>query len=435
MKIGFVGLGAMGSALACRLISEHTLLVYDLNAGAVQQFVQKGATAAPSLAQMARESDVVILCLPRSADVEKVIFAADGLAEGLAKGKLIIDQTSGIPGETNSFACRLAALGAEMLDAPVAGGVPSAIAGKITIMVSGSDHACERAKHVFHSVTPNLYRASNRVGDAQAVKMLNNMMNSCYRIVTLELVALACKLGLSLRAITNALSAGNAGNFSTRMLLPAIIERRSSADFALSLMVKDNNQAIDLGMQLDVAMPLSCLARGIMQASLNGFGADARLDDVVPFMETMTGVRYHDGEGTGADKTPETEEVAELFVDTLAACNRLIACENLAVGVKYGLSLEVMGEIINNASGWSRACESVVAELSGKAGKPERSLSQTVASLRRIEQLGASHGVPLLVTAQVRAICEGWLNEAGRGAPLDSMAQYYQRVSGVSFAR
>jgi 3-hydroxyisobutyrate dehydrogenase len=302
MKIGYVGLGAMGGALARRLVAEYPLVVWDLNKRAVETLLALGASTVESLADMGRQCEVVILCLPRSSDVEQVIFGSRGLIQGLSTGKIVIDQTSGVPSRTARFAERLSELGVGLIDAPVAGGVPSALAGTVTIMTSGPDRAYEAVVPILKTISPKVYRASNRVGDGQAVKLINNTMNAGYRFATLELVALGRKLGLSLRSMTDALNHGWGRNYSSRQLLPAIVDQRSSTDFALALMVKDLNQTISLGLECGVPMQIANLARGLLQVGVNMLGESARLDDVVPFMESLTGASLAEAERASGTK-------------------------------------------------------------------------------------------------------------------------------------
>ena len=119
MRVGYIGLGAMGGALARHLVGKYTLTVLDLNSAIVASFEALGARSARSSKELARQCDVVLMCLPRSSDVERVLFGPDGLAEGLSAGAIVIDQTSGIPDETRGFAQRLAERGVSMMDAPV----------------------------------------------------------------------------------------------------------------------------------------------------------------------------------------------------------------------------------------------------------------------------------------------------------------------------
>ena len=137
MELGYVGLGAMGGALARRLMLSHKLRVLDLRLEAVAEYAENGAIPAQDGTSLARESDIVLLCLPRSADVREAIFGAGGLAEGLSPGKIVVDQTSGNPDDTRAMAAELAEQGITLIDAPVSGGPAGADAGTIAIMVGG----------------------------------------------------------------------------------------------------------------------------------------------------------------------------------------------------------------------------------------------------------------------------------------------------------
>src|SRR5205085_7637020 len=119
MKVGYIGLGALGSQLALRLVPSNELTVWDLSSEAVARLAGRGARGVATAAEVARASDVVVLCLPRSADVRSVLFSEAGLAAGLSPGKLVIDQTSGIPAMTRAMAQELASRGVAMMDAPV----------------------------------------------------------------------------------------------------------------------------------------------------------------------------------------------------------------------------------------------------------------------------------------------------------------------------
>lgn len=426
MKIGYVGLGAMGGALAKWLIVDHDLQVWDLNPDAMKRLVDLGARAATSLPQMARDCDVVILCLPRSKNVETAIFGENGLAEGLSAGKVVVDQTSGVASETQAMAEKLAAMGVAMIDAPVAGGVPSAVGGTITIMLSGPDDAQAMAMPAFKAMTSKIYRASNQAGDAQSVKTLNNMMNMVFRVATLEFTALAVKLGAALPALTETFKSGVAGNFTCRTVLPAIIEGRSTGDFALTLMLKDNNQALNLGMAAQVPMPFSSLARGVLQQNINVTGPAANLDDVITFMEQVTGVAF-------AEATPkdDADHVTVLVETALAGCNRAIAYEILSLAAKMGMALADFGEIVNNGSAWSRECETVLAELAGTSPAPDRTIGQTVAALQELEALNLGLGVASVMLGETRALFENAARELGNDASVAGLAAIFERTGSV----
>jgi 3-hydroxyisobutyrate dehydrogenase len=266
--VGYVGLGAMGGALAQNLLAGFDLHVLDRNPAALAAFAARGATAAPDGVTLARACDVVILCLPRSSDVREALFGASGLADGLAPGALVIDQTSGIPGQTAEMAEVLARRGILMVDAPVSGGVPAAAAGKVTIIASGPDAAWERGEFILRALSDKVFRCSDRVGDGQALKLVNNAIGMGFRVNALELVALGRKAGLGLAAMVDHLNAGLAANFTTRNMLAGLVEGRSTTNFALSLMAKDLSEAMALGLATQVGMPFTGATRGTVQTGL-----------------------------------------------------------------------------------------------------------------------------------------------------------------------
>ena len=291
MKIGYVGLGALGSELARRFLQAHSLTVWDLNPAATKTFEALGARVAPSAAQLARDSDVVLLCLPRSSDVRELLFGAGQMAEGLARGKLVIDQTSGVPGETREIAQQLAQRGVEMLDAAVSASPHIVSQGSAVLMASAPDAVYERALPILRTITQTIYRCGTRVGDGQAMKMVNNAMNAANRLGTLEIVAMGRTMGLSLECMADALNKGSARNQTTEKMLPALVQGKASTNFALSLMLKDVNQAVALGMDLGTPMPICNVVRGLLQIGLNTLGANAKLEDMVGVIESMAGTR------------------------------------------------------------------------------------------------------------------------------------------------
>jgi 3-hydroxyisobutyrate dehydrogenase len=315
VKIGYIGLGAMGKPLALRLVDKYELHVWDLNPKACAEAQRCGAHVAPSVRELAVCCDVILLCLPRSENVRQAVLGPDGLVHGLAAGKVIIDQTSGVPAETRSIAAQLAQRGVAMLDAPVAGGVPAAQAGRITIMVSGEQDAFERTSAILRTISPNVFYCGERVGDGQAIKLLNNVMNAACRISTLEAVAFGTKLGLSLETLATVLNNSSARSRITQSVLPALVESKLATDFALSLMVKDVRQATELGLQTGVPMPLSGIALGLLQIGVNTLGAEARLEDVPRFILSMAGVQLTDEK---LRQAREASPDASLDADTLS---------------------------------------------------------------------------------------------------------------------
>ncbi|HSW19390.1 MAG TPA: NAD(P)-dependent oxidoreductase, partial [Ramlibacter sp.] len=309
LSIGYIGLGAMGAALARRLLASYKLQVWDIHRQATASFESEGAVVAASAKELARACNVILLCLPRSADVDRLVFGPDGLLEGLAPGTIIIDQTSGVPEETRDIARRLQAHDVTMIDAPVAGGVAAAQEGRITMMVSGPARACEQVLPVLQAISPTVVRCGDRLGDGQAFKAVNNVMNAACRLATLEAVAMGRKMGLSLAAMTEAINNSTGRSRISMHALPALLEGRPSSDFALPLMVKDVDQAIALGANAHAPMPIAALTRALLQMGVNLIGPSARLEDMIGLIESMAGTRLAD-ESSGNPEDAEAPAAA-----------------------------------------------------------------------------------------------------------------------------
>jgi 3-hydroxyisobutyrate dehydrogenase len=315
MQIGYIGLGAMGSALAGRFLPAHPLVVWDLNGAALAAFEKRGAKAAPSAAELARQCDVILLCLPRSADVRNLVFGAGGLAEGLTAGKLVIDQTSGVPGETREIARELAGRGVGMIDAPVSGGVAGAAGGTISIMASGPDADYERALPVLTAISPNVFRCGQRVGDGQAMKLVNNVLSAGCRLATLEIVAVGRKMGLSLASITDVVNKGSGRNRTSKLMLQNMVDGKASASsFFMSHMLKDINQAVQLGMDCGVPTTVTSAVRSLLQIGVGTRGEKAQLEEMLEVIEQQAGTRIADGRPGAASASAAPAPAGELRV-------------------------------------------------------------------------------------------------------------------------
>ena len=291
MRIGYIGLGAMGGVLARRLLNSRELHVFDRDAGAVEALAELGATPAGSPAEIARRCDVVMICVPRSADVHRVIFGPEGLVDALGPGKIVVDQTSGDPAETRAMAAELKGRGIAMLDAPVSGGAKGATAGTIAIMVGGEVDDFERVLPVLEAISPNVFRCG-QIGAGQVLKLINNTISTCNRFALLKGVALGRKNGLDLAKMAEVLNKGGARSRASENMLPALVRGEASGTFALSLMLKDLNLAAGLAIQSGAPMHFGQLARAMLQVASNELGPDANLDDIATIVATQAGTKF-----------------------------------------------------------------------------------------------------------------------------------------------
>lgn len=398
LKVGYVGLGSMGSSLSKHLVERFDLTVFDRNPQAIATLVAQGAKAAVTAAQLAKMCDVIVLCLPRTSDVQDALFGEHGMAGSLTGGKLVIDQTSGIPHETAAIAKELEARNVAMLDAPLSGGIPAAINRKVTVIASGSDAAWATAEPVLLAMTASVFRCSDRVGDAQALKLVNNAIGAGYRMATLELVALGRKMGLGLPQLVQSLNDGSGANFTTRHMLMGLVEGRSTTNFALELMVKDLNAALSLGTATHCAMPMTSGARGLMQTGLNLLGKGAVLDDVITLTEKLSDMSFKpEGNALASSgTTTESDEPFTLIDRAVTACNAIAVCECVAMGHQFGLPMAQMARILNVGSAWSKVSEDILPALAD-ASEPKLALTYENArsALSTMVTQAARLGVPL----------------------------------------
>ena len=149
------------------------------------RFADAGGVPTQSAQALARESDMVMTCLPTSAEVRDVLFGEGRVAEVLRPGQIWADMTTGDPGETREMAARLAEKGVQMIDAPVSGGPHGANAGTIAIMVGAPAELFAKVKPIFETISPNIFHTGD-VGTGHVMKLVNNVISAGVRAVTFE---------------------------------------------------------------------------------------------------------------------------------------------------------------------------------------------------------------------------------------------------------
>ena len=174
-NIGFIGLGIMGKPMAGNLIKGgHTLFLHS-RSGVPQELTAAGGKACASAKEVAQKADIIITMVPDTPDVEKVLFGQNGVAEGLSRGKTVIDMSSISPIETKKFAKRVNELGCEYVDAPVSGGEVGARNAALTIMVGGNQATFDKVKPVFELMGKNITLVGGN-GDGQTCKVCNQII-------------------------------------------------------------------------------------------------------------------------------------------------------------------------------------------------------------------------------------------------------------------
>jgi len=260
MKIGFIGLGVMGRPMAQHLIEGgHTVFLNRVKDES-QHLVEKGGLAVATASEVAQASDVIILMLPDTPDVEAVLFGRDGVAEGLGDGKTVVDMSSISPVATKEFAGRIAALGCDYLDAPVSGGEGGAIAGTLSIMVGGEQVVFDRVLPLFELMGKNITLVGG-VGDGQTAKVANQIIVGLTIGAVAEGLLFASRAGADPAKVRKALMGGFASSKILEVHGERMIKRTFDPGFRISLHQKDLNNALSAGRSLKLPLPATALCQ------------------------------------------------------------------------------------------------------------------------------------------------------------------------------
>jgi 2-hydroxy-3-oxopropionate reductase len=269
MKIGFIGLGIMGAPMAQHLLAAgHELFVPKRSK--VPEALS-AATVCATNADVARAADVIILMLPDTPDVEKVLLGKDGVAEGLSKGKTVVDMSSISPMETKRFALAINELGCDYLDAPVSGGEVGAKAASLTIMIGGEEAVFERIKPLFELMGKNITLVGGN-GDGQTTKVANQIIVALNIAAVGEALLFASKAGANPARVRQALMGGFAASRILEVHGERMIKRTFNPGFRIALHQKDLSLALAGAKAMGVALPQTASAAQLMQVcAANGW--------------------------------------------------------------------------------------------------------------------------------------------------------------------
>ena len=286
MKLGFIGLGIMGTPMAGHLRAAGHELFVTTRRAAPQALLEAGAVACKTAADVARQADVIFLMVPDTPDVEKVLFGKDGVAEGLSAGKCVVDMSSISPMATKDFAARIGALGCDYLDAPVSGGEVGAKAASLTIMVGGTEAAFARVQPLFQLMGKNITHVGG-VGDGQTTKVANQIIVALNIAAVSEALVFASKAGADPAKVRQALMGGFASSRILEVHGERMIKRTFNPGFRIKLHQKDLSLALAGARALGVALPQTAGAAQLMQACAANGMQDLDHSALVKALELM----------------------------------------------------------------------------------------------------------------------------------------------------
>ena len=290
MQIGFIGLGIMGHPMALNLkAAGHELIVPDRKS--LPDDLRTAATVVGDPAAVAEAAEVVILMLPDTPDVERVLFGAHGVAEGLTSGKLVIDMSSISPIATKGFAARVNGLGCDYLDAPVSGGEVGAKQATLTIMVGGPEAAFARARPLFETMGKNITLVGHENGAGQTCKVANQIIVALTIQAVGEALTFARKAGADPARVRQALMGGFASSRILEVHGERMIERKFTPGFRIRLHQKDLSLALGAAREMGMALPNTAIAQQMFSTVVAEGGADQDHSALVRAIERMAGMK------------------------------------------------------------------------------------------------------------------------------------------------
>lgn len=292
MKIGFIGLGAMGRPMSKNLLKAgHEVHVYDIVPAAVEEIVACGAVAEKCNKDVAANTDVVITMLPNSPHVKTAVAGPDGILAGKHEGMILLEMSSIAPLATKEIGKLCEEAGVPMLEAPVSGGVGGAAEGKLSIMCGGKPELFEQLKPIL-SVLGSSLRLCGDLGAGNTTKLVNQHIIAVEIATVAEAFAMGKKAGVEPEVIYNAIHNGYAGSKVLDGKLTAAMDREFKAGFRLDLHIKDMVNAVETGYAVGAPMPLGSIVLDMMKyLSANGLGSEDNAT-LMKYYEKLAGFEF-----------------------------------------------------------------------------------------------------------------------------------------------
>jgi 2-hydroxy-3-oxopropionate reductase len=271
-KLGFIGLGIMGAPMCGHLIAAGHQLFVNTHGKVPASIASTSATVCASGRAVAEAADIVFIMVPDTPDVEAVLFADNGVAAGIGKGKVVVDMSSISPIATKQFAERIRSTGADYLDAPVSGGEVGAKNATLSIMVGGEEKVFERVKPLFEKMGKNITLVGGN-GDGQTAKVANQIIVALNIEAVAEALLFAAKAGADPARVRAALMGGFASSKILEVHGERMVKRTFDPGFRIGLHQKDLNLALSSARALGVSLPNTATAQELFNSCAAHGGA------------------------------------------------------------------------------------------------------------------------------------------------------------------
>src|ERR1700722_3839415 len=289
-KVGFIGLGVMGSQMVNRLLDKgHTVTGYNRTRAKAQWLIDKGMEWAASPRAVAEASDFTFAMVTNTAAVAAITEGPGGLLGGFGAGKIFFDMSTISPSASRALAAKVRELGADMVDSPVSGSVITLQEGKLSVMVGGRKETFEKVKPLLHDIGPKVTHVGDN-GLALSMKIAINLSLAVQMLAFSEGVLLAEKRGIAREVAVDVVTNSAIASPMIKYRGPFVLQQPEEAWFDCNMMQKDMVLAMDLGRQLDVPLPTTAASNEFLTAA-RGMGW-AKYDFACMFdvLATMSGV-------------------------------------------------------------------------------------------------------------------------------------------------
>ncbi len=292
-RIGFVGLGIMGSRMAANVRRAGAeLTVYNRTRERAEAWAaEHGGTVAQTPAEVGAASDVVITMVVDGAQVTEVLLGEDGVAEGAGAGALCVDMSTIAPGDSRRIAAALAEREIGFVDAPVTGSSPKAADGTLTIMASGAQYEFQRALPLFEAMGELIVHVGEEVGLGEMVKLINNAVAAANAHTLAQALVVGRATGVDLDALTKVMAAGSGGSAMLALKSGPMREHDYSTLFKLEHMLKDVRLCLEEGQAAGVPFPAAAAVREALTAGMGRDLGDADFAAILEAVEGLAGVR------------------------------------------------------------------------------------------------------------------------------------------------
>lgn len=288
VRVGFIGLGTMGSRMCYNLLEDgHELVVFDIREEATDPLVEAGADSAETMLELANKADVVMLSLPGP---DQVIQVVDELSDGLDDDDVLIDLTTSTPSTTNAIGEEMTTRSVVVLGAPVSGGRSGAENGTLSVMIGGDADVVEDCRPIFESIGSDIFYIGEQPGHGHAMKLVNNYLSFVAMICTSEAVSVGEQVGLDVETMIDVFNQSSGQNTATSFKFPEyIMTEQYDMEYNMALVEKDMQLLMDVTQETGTPFIAGGTIRQLISYIRAEIGPEADYTEIYKYFDKIAG--------------------------------------------------------------------------------------------------------------------------------------------------